>query len=406
MLRRAMAPARSRVDTAITAAARRHSSTEALTAQVEALALRLAILEGQLDSRAQMKYRSLGTTGLQVSTLSLGCAPLGNVYGDISAQESERLVKTSIERGVNFLDTSPYCTYPTGAARGMVCCSRRGLGAGQGILRRQGCVSSAPSQDPTSGVQPGTQGAMVAPCPVLDPRGRVQCVVQHAIASPHPRHPTCVTPPASPHPLIRPLLHSSVGSHPSSHVLSTPPLPPPPPSQPDGDTESERVLGQCLKGVNRDDYILATKVGRYGTGSDFSGARVSASIDESLDRLGVDCIDLIQCHDIEFAGSLEQVIYEALPAMQEAKAAGKVKHIGITGLPLNVVDYVLEHSSSVNPDIDIETVLSYCCYTLNNTQLDQYIPRWRHRGIGIVQVRDSVYDVQFTNVGRPSSNLA
>lgn len=147
-------------------------------------------------------------------------------------------------------------------------------------------------------------------------------------------------------------------------------------------------------------------MGRYGTGSDFSGARVSASIDESLDRLGVDCIDLIQCHDIEFAGSLEQVIYEALPAMQEAKAAGKVKHIGITGLPLNVVDYVLEHSSSVNPDIDIETVLSYCCYTLNNTQLDQYIPRWRHRGIGIVQVRDSVYDVQFTNVGRPSSNLA
>ena len=107
MLRRAMAQ---RFGASLST---RHSSTEALTAQVEALALRLAILEDQLDSRAQMKYRSLGTTGLQVSTLSLGCAPLGNVYGNISAQESERLVKTSIERGVNFLDTSPYCTYPT-----------------------------------------------------------------------------------------------------------------------------------------------------------------------------------------------------------------------------------------------------------------------------------------------------
>ena len=196
MLRRAMAPARSRVDTAITAAARRHSSTEALTAQVEALALRLAILEGQLDSRAQMKYRSLGTTGLQVSTLSLGCAPLGNVYGDISAQESERLVKTSIERGVNFLDTSPYCTYPTGAARGMVCCSRWGLGAGQGILRRQGCVSSAPSQDPPPVCSPALRGLWLPPAQCSIPEA-----ASSASSSMRSLRLTRVTPPASPHPL-------------------------------------------------------------------------------------------------------------------------------------------------------------------------------------------------------------
>lgn len=53
--------------------------------------------------------------------------------------------------------------------------------------------------------------------------------------------------------------------------------------------------------------MLSTKVGRYGQDVfDFSAERVTKSVDESLARLNVDYIDIIQCHDIEY-GSLDQV---------------------------------------------------------------------------------------------------
>lgn len=77
-----------------------------------------------------------------------------------------------------------------------------------------------------------------------------------------------------------------------------------------GGTLSEKVLGKCLKalGVPRDQYIVATKCGRYKDGFDFGAERVTKSIDESLERLQLDYVDILHCHDIEF-GSLDQVLY-------------------------------------------------------------------------------------------------
>ena len=54
-------------------------------------------------------------------------------------------------------------------------------------------------------------------------------------------------------------------------------------------------------------FVLCTKVGRYESGTDFSGKRVQESVDESLERLQLDHIDVIQCHDIEFATSIDMV---------------------------------------------------------------------------------------------------
>ena len=103
-----------------------------------------------------------------------------------------------------------------------------------------------------------------------------------------------------------------------------------------GITKAETVLGKALKGVARDRYYLATKVGRYGDNEfDFSADRVTRSVDESLARMGVDYIDLIQCHDIEY-GSLDQVVHETLPALRKIQEQGKVRFVGITGLPLKV----------------------------------------------------------------------
>lgn len=76
-----------------------------------------------------------------------------------------------------------------------------------------------------------------------------------------------------------------------------------------GGTLSEKLLGKGLKalGVPRNEYIVSTKCGRYKEGFDFSAERVTRSIEESLERLQLDYVDILHCHDIEF-GSLDQVL--------------------------------------------------------------------------------------------------
>jgi L-galactose dehydrogenase len=146
-----------------------------------------------------------------------------------------------------------------------------------------------------------------------------------------------------------------------------------------GLTKAETVLGKALKTVPRDKYILATKVGRYGMEEkdfDFSAARVTASVDESLQRMGVDYIDLIQCHDIEF-GDVEQIITQTIPALRKVQKAGKVRFVGITGLPLLLFKRVADR-------VDIDTILSYCHYEMNDTALADLIPYLKTKGIGII----------------------
>lgn len=75
-------------------------------------------------------------------------------------------------------------------------------------------------------------------------------------------------------------------------------------------TLSETVLGKALEalGVRREEFVVSTKCGRYGDGFDFSAERVIRSVDESLVRLRLDYVDILQCHDIEF-GDLDRVYY-------------------------------------------------------------------------------------------------
>jgi L-galactose dehydrogenase len=55
-----------------------------------------------------MIYQTLGKTGLKVSKMGFGCAPLGNQYGDVDDHEAIRAVHAAIESGINFFDTSTY----------------------------------------------------------------------------------------------------------------------------------------------------------------------------------------------------------------------------------------------------------------------------------------------------------
>ena len=148
-----------------------------------------------------------------------------------------------------------------------------------------------------------------------------------------------------------------------------------------GLTKAETALGRALRGVDRSGYFLATKVGRYGAAMkdfDFSAERVTRSVDESLGRLGVDHVDLIQCHDVEF-GDLQQVIDETLPALEKVVATGKARFVGITGLPLKVFPRIIDAAGGC-----VDTVLSYCHYTLNDDSFGGMLPYLDQKGVGII----------------------
>lgn len=144
-----------------------------------------------------------------------------------------------------------------------------------------------------------------------------------------------------------------------------------------GDTVAETLLGRALRGVDRSSYVLATKVGRYGVDTfDFSAARVTASVWESLRRLGTDYLDLIQCHDVEF-GDLTQIVEETVPALDALRDTGLVRHVGITGYPLGALARVADQ-------VAVDTILSYCRYTLLDRALLDAAPAWKARGVAIM----------------------
>ena len=161
-----------------------------------------------------------------------------------------------------------------------------------------------------------------------------------------------------------------------------------------GATRAEIALGEALRGIQRDRYIVATKVGRYGEREfDFSAKRVTESVDESLRRLGAEVIDLIQCHDIEF-GDLDRIANETLPALESLRDRGKVRYIGITGFPLHIFTDVMEKRH-------VDTILSYCHYTPANTQLTELLPALEAAGTGVINAAPLCMGL-LTNAGPPA----
>jgi L-galactose dehydrogenase len=188
-----------------------------------------------------MRYRQLGSTGLNLSAIGFGTAPLGNEFGPVNVAETERAIHLAIDRGINFFDVAPFY----------------------------------------------------------------------------------------------------------------------------GRTLAEERLGKALEG-KREQVILSSKCARYDVAAfDFSAARVKSSIDESLRRLRTDHLDLFIAHDIEFADR-EQVIQETIPAMRELQQAGKIRYVGISGLPLKILADVAERGK-------VDFVLSYCHYNLMERDVDVWL---------------------------------
>ena len=139
-----------------------------------------------------------------------------------------------------------------------------------------------------------------------------------------------------------------------------------------GYSVSEEYLGYALDGL-RDKFTIATK----------SMARTQESmakdIDISLHNLRTDYIDLYQVHNPTL-DQLDQVVAEggALEALQEAKAAGKIGHIGVTAHSVEVFEKALAFDW-------VETIMFP--YNIVETQGEALIKKCAEKNIGFIVMK-------------------
>ena len=139
-----------------------------------------------------------------------------------------------------------------------------------------------------------------------------------------------------------------------------------------GYTVSEQFLGEALEGI-RDKFVLATK------SMSRTKEAMAADIETSLGNLRTDHIELYQVHNPNME-QLEQVIAEggALEALLEAKAAGKIGHIGLTAHSLEVFEKALT--------LDwVETIMFP--YNIVETQGEALITACAEKNIGFIDMK-------------------
>jgi aryl-alcohol dehydrogenase-like predicted oxidoreductase len=95
-----------------------------------------------------------------------------------------------------------------------------------------------------------------------------------------------------------------------------------------GRGSAESVLGEILAGRDRESYVLATKVFFPMSDEDqgLSAAQIRKQLDASLQRLGVEHLDLYQCHRYDKRTPLE----ETMEALTEAVRQGKTRYLGFS----------------------------------------------------------------------------
>jgi D-threo-aldose 1-dehydrogenase len=124
--------------------------------------------------------------------------------------------------------------------------------------------------------------------------------------------------------------------------------------------DSERRIGHVLRerGGIPDGFVLQTKVDRDMDTGDFSGERMRRSVEESLERLGLDRLGMVFLHDPENTTFEAAVAPDGpLEAMKAMKAEGLIAHLGVAGGPIDLMRQFVRTG-------EFEAVITHNRYTL------------------------------------------
>ena len=147
-----------------------------------------------------------------------------------------------------------------------------------------------------------------------------------------------------------------------------------------GNGESERRIGRVLAelGGVPAGVVLATKVDPLPGSRDFSGPRVRASVAESLQRLGLNQLQVVYLHDPEKITFTEATAPGgAVDALIQLREEGVIKYLGVAGGP---IDLMLQYLATGV----FETVISHNRYTLVDQSAEPLLNDAVQRGIAFV----------------------
>lgn len=109
---------------------------------------------------------------------------------------------------------------------------------------------------------------------------------------------------------------------------------------------NEKIVGRTLKKYqNRDDIVIGTKVGNHlkengETFWDPSKRYIKGNVKNSLQRLGLDTLDLYMLH----GGTIDDPLDETISAFDELKQEGVIRAYGLSSIRPNVIRYYLQYS--------------------------------------------------------------
>lgn len=153
-----------------------------------------------------------------------------------------------------------------------------------------------------------------------------------------------------------------------------------------GGTAAETVLGKALHGIPRERYILSTKAGKYtepgAYGDDelnYSEERIRRGLEESMQRLGVDYIDIVHLHDFEYQkfSKEEMAFEEGFTTLLKLKSEGKIGAVSAGIYPMDLWKRVVGEAP-------VDCILTHNHYCLNDTRGTELLPMCREKDIGMI----------------------
>lgn len=147
-----------------------------------------------------------------------------------------------------------------------------------------------------------------------------------------------------------------------------------------GGGESERRIGKVIRelGGVPTGAILQSKADREAATNDFSGPRMRRSIEESLERLGIERLEIAFLHDPEY-GSYDEIIAPggAVDTLRDLQREGLIGHLGVAGGPIALLIKFLERGG-------FAAVLTHNRYTLLDQSAEPLIEYATARGIAVL----------------------
>ena len=146
--------------------------------------------------------------------------------------------------------------------------------------------------------------------------------------------------------------------------------------------QSEVILGSALKGVSRNKYILATKFSSLISGNIQTSQGVVKSVEQSLMRLGIDYIDILQFHGLQ-PEYYRETVDSLMPTLQKLKEQGKYRFLGASEMFYDDPMHKM-FSMALQEDIFDTVMIGY--NILNQSAEHEVFPLCSQKNVGVLNM--------------------